>query len=311
MFIPIVYSISDRLAKSERVNANTLLVEGWLPPYAIKMAYDEFQNNGYSQIITTGINSPDYCLIFTNGYLIFYPKGNILPDNKIRKHVIEVDGYSELGGENSSQFNVFINNSIVGNFQAEKRKKKYAVTWMGRLNDIDSIMVQFINDGVGNYGDRNLFVKGIIIDGKTVINYQNNSEYEVDLSGKKIRIINNFSSYAEIARNRLLSMGIDSSKVIAVSGKRVKINRTLTSALAFRDWLKTSEIEVKGINIVTLGAHAKRTWMTYNNILNKSYDIGIISLPDYKNNHSRKNKILKTLRETLGIIYYSIILSAY
>jgi hypothetical protein len=98
--------------------------------------------------------------------------------------------------------------------------------------------------------------------------------------------------------------------VVAVPGKRVRINRTLSSALAFRDWLKTSDIEVIGINIVTRGTHARRTLMTYNKILDKKYEIGIISLPDYRE-HSRKFKVLRTIRESFGLLYYWIILIPY
>lgn len=312
IFLPVIYSLSDHLSKTDRVNANILLVEGWLPPDEIEMAYNEFQKNGYEYIITTGLKSiTDYYMLSENGYLIFYPKRKISLDNEIPLHVIEVDGYSELGGENSSQFNVFVNDSLVADFLAGKKKRKYAITWEGKLTDIDSIMVQFVNDGVGDYGDRNLYVKEIIIDHKTKIPHLNNSEYDIGALDGKRRIINNFNSVAESARNRLLSMGIDSSSIIAVPGKRVKINRTLTSALAFRDWLKTSDIDVKGINIISMGTHARRTWMTYNKILHKKYDIGIISLPDYKDRNSRKYKVLKTLRETFGIIYYWFILIPY
>jgi hypothetical protein len=311
VFLSIRNPLSDYLSKTTRVNANILLVEGWLPPYAIEMAYNEFKNNGYSHIITTGLNAPDYYMVYTNGYLIFYPKRKISLNNEEGVHVIEIDAYSELGGENSARFNVFVNDSMIADFLAVKKKRKYAITWAGNLTNIDSIMVQFVNDGVGDYGDRNLYVKEIIIDNEIAIPYQNYSEYDISELDGKTRIVNSFSSYAQLARSRLLSLGIDSSMVIAIAGKRVKINRTLTSALAFRDWLKTSDIEVKGINIISMGTHGRRTWMTYNKILDKSYNIGIISLPDYKNSYSRKNRMLNTLRETLGIIYYWIILIPY
>ena len=311
IFLPIIYSLSDHLSKTAKVKANILLVEGWLPRYAIEMAYNEFQNNSYNHIITTGLKAPEYYMAGRNGYLIFYPKRVISADNEIPVHVIEVDAYSELGGENSSRFNVFINDSVVADFKAEKRKRKYEVTWEGDLTEIDSIIVQFVNDEVNEYGNRNLYIKGIIIDKKISIEYQNNSEYDISKLDGKRRIVNNFSSYAQLARSRLLSLGIDSSLVIAIPAKRVKINRTLTSALAFRNWLDSSDIEIKGINIISLGTHARRTWMTYNKILNEKYDIGIISLPDYQGYRSRKYKVLKTLRETIGIIYYWFILIPY
>jgi hypothetical protein len=62
---------------------------------------------------------------------------------------------------------------------------------------------------------------------------------------------------------------------------------------------------------VTLGPHARRTWMTYNKILNEKYSIGIISVPDSDKPISDKRKALNTLRETLGIIYYWFILIPY
>jgi hypothetical protein len=96
-----------------------------------------------------------------------------------------------------------------------------------------------------------------------------------------------------------------------VPAKRVRVNRTLTSALAFRDWIKTENPDINGINIISMGTHARRTWMTYNKILNEKYEIGIISLPDDSSLNSPAKKAFKTVRETLGIIYYWIILLPY
>jgi hypothetical protein len=70
-------------------------------------------------------------------------------------------------------------------------------------------------------------------------------------------------------------------------------------------------INVKGINIISMGTHTRRTWMTYNKILNEKYEIGIISLPDYNYNHSRFFRLFKTIRESLGIAYYWLILIPY
>ena len=311
LFFTFVFFFSDYLSKTEKVSANILIVEGWLPPYAIEMATDEFRKNQYDLIITTGIRNSEYCLVFTDGYLIFHTRNNTAVTEKPGAHIIEVDAYSELEKENSAHFNVFVNDSLKGSFFADKKKRKYEVKWKGQLSKIDSVMVQFDNDRVNEYGDRNLFVKEIIFDHKIHFPYQNNSEFDIKEPHGAIRLKNNYASFAELARNRLLSLGIDSSLVFAIPGKRVRLNRTLSSVLAFRDWLKQSGIEVKGINIITMGAHARRTWMTYNKVLNKKYDIGIISLPDYTNGFSHKRKFLKTFRETIGIIYYWILLIPY
>lgn len=310
--IPLSNYLEEYLSKTEKVRANILLVEGWLPPYAIEMAFDEFNKTGYDYIVTTGLKkNAEYFNVFTDGYLIFYINRKNSVGTEIGRHVIEINAYSSLGGENRAHFKVFVNDSIAGEFFADKQKGKYEVEWKGSLSEIDSIMVQFDNDIVGDFGDRNLFVKEIIIDHEISIPYQHNSIYEISDLNEASRMINNFDTEGELARNKLLDMGIDSSIIKAIPGIRATINRTLASALSFRDWLKKTDIEVKGINIVSIGTHSRRTWMTYDKVLNKSYEIGIISLPDYKNHYSRKYKVLKTLRETIGLIYYWFILIPY
>jgi hypothetical protein len=312
IFFPLIYSLSDKLSKTTRVNANVLIVEGWLPPYALEMAYSEFQKNDYNYIFSTGLKYTDeYFNISENGYLIFYVKDKLIPVTKPGIHIIEIDSYSELGGEQSAHFNLWINDSLVADFLAEKKKRKYSFTWEGSLSAIDSVMVQFTNDGVGDYGDRNLYVKSLVFDNQIEIPFLYNSVYDVGKIDGIRRTVNNINSNAERTAKNLISMGIDSNLIIAIPGKRVRINRTLTSALAFRDWLKKSDIKVEGINILSSGTHSMRTWMTFNKVLDKSYNIGIISLPDYKIQRSRRQKVLKTLRETIGLIYYWIILIPY
>lgn len=309
---PAYNHLSGYLSKTEPVNANILIVEGWLPESAIETAYFEFLENNYKYIITTGVKSTtSYFEVSMNGFLIFYTGNRFSSLAESGQHTIEISAYSELGGENSAHFRVFVNDSLISDFVADKKKRKYPVLWKGELSKIDSVMVQFDNDKVGDFGDRNLKVKEIIIDHKIHIPYLHNSAYDVLISGGKRRIRNNYDSFAELARNELLSIGMDSSLIVAVPANLVKINRTLTSALAVKDFLKTSGITVEGINIISEGTHARRTWMTYNKVLNESYKIGIISHPEYEDLPTRKNRFFNTLRQTLAIVYYWFILIPY
>jgi hypothetical protein len=278
----IINYLSGYLSKSEHVDANILLVEGWLPDNALMTAYEEFEKNGYEHIITTGINASQDCFnIHSNGFLIFYT-GKWLPvSDSTAAHTIEVDAFSELGGTGRAHFNLFVNNRAAGDFYAEKGRGKYMITWEGNLSGIDSVMVQFDNDRMDESGDRNLYVRKIIIDNSVMIPYLNNSVYDISTSDVHIRMVNTITSGADYARARLILAGIDSSMITAVPAKKVKINRTLTSALAFRDWLKTSNIRVNGINIISMGPHSRRTWMTYSKVLSAQYDIGIISVPGW------------------------------
>jgi hypothetical protein len=312
IFFQVIYSLSGSLSKTSEVKANILLVEGWLPQYAIEKAFDEFNKKGYNYIFTTGLKATsDYFNMYDNGYLIFYPGRQLLSETKITKHEIEIKAFGSLSGENKAHFNVFVNDSIAGDFYAGRHKKNYVFDWTGALSWIDSISIQFVNHKSGDSGDISLFIKEVIIDHKISIPYQHNSVSVISESVGNNRIVNNFNSVAELARKKLLTMGIDSNLVIAIPCKSVKINRTLESALAVRDWFITSNMEVKGINIESLGTHARRTWMTYNKILNKKCEIGIISIPNNKDRYSRVYRILKTLRESFGLVYYWFILIPY
>jgi uncharacterized SAM-binding protein YcdF (DUF218 family) len=51
IFIKSVYPF---LATTHRVNANILVVEGWIHEYAIRAAVKEFQSNQYQRVFTTG-----------------------------------------------------------------------------------------------------------------------------------------------------------------------------------------------------------------------------------------------------------------
>jgi hypothetical protein len=289
---PVFNYLSGFLSKSEQVKANILVVEGWLPDYALELAYKEYQKKEYDHIITTGLKSSnEYSRISANGYMIYYLRNKTSETGVSGTHTIEVDAFSELGGDNRAHFNLYINNLIIADFLSVHRKKKYKVKWEGYLEEIDSIMIQFDNDRWGELGDRNLFIKEINIDHKITVPNLNNHDYNILESDGKRKIINNYISNASRAKNQLMILGIDSSLITAVWGKKVRINRTLTSALAFRDWLKTSDIEIKGINVISMGTHARRTWMTYNKILD-----------------SKTERILRTIRETFGIIYYWFIL---
>lgn len=47
--------IHSFLAPTSPVKADILVVEGWMPDYALKSAMDEFEKGGYQKITTTGI----------------------------------------------------------------------------------------------------------------------------------------------------------------------------------------------------------------------------------------------------------------
>jgi hypothetical protein len=309
---PALNYLSRYLSKSEQVHANVLIVEGWVPLAVLEKACSEFKKNGYDFLITTGINNnTEYYELTPKGYLIFDSEHRLANIKEESPHLIQIDGYSKPGLDKRAHLRVYLNSEQIADVHPEPDKKNYQIIWKGDITQYDTVKLYFKNDKMSDNADQSLYVKEISIDDEVKFPCLGKSVFEIIRPEGNLNIINNFTSNAGQARNTLIALGIDSTKLITTSGEKVVINRTLTSALAFRDWLKKSDIKIEGINLITMGTHARRTWMTYNKVLDEKYNIGIISVSDSNEINTERSGILKTIRETIGIIYYWIILIPY
>ena len=257
------------LSVTKPVVANVLLIEGWMLDPALIIASNEFRTKNYEFIVTTGLQAPVFYKMPMNGNLVFYTDNKTKQNKDLKKHKIEVELYGDTRGEERAHFNFFVNDSIVGDHYAGTLKKKYQFKWYGRISDIDSIIIQFDNDRMNEHVDRNLYIKRILIDHEIEIPYAYNTVYRVNTSFLKETRINDYSTYAEMAKLKLIILGIDSSKILAVPNRNTSINRTLATALDVRDYLLSNNIKFKGINIMSAGPHARRTWITYKSILHQ------------------------------------------
>jgi hypothetical protein len=302
--------LKSYLSVNRRADADILVLEGWLPDYAVELGYNECRKDNYDLIVTTGIYTPDldYYQIAVNGYMIFYMPETINNHSTSGNHKIEVLAHSDQGGIYSPHFNFYINDSLITDFTADAEDRQYGIIWEAPINEIDSVMIHFDNDFIDDNGDRNLYIKELIVDEITRIPYQYNSEFDMGMLDGRRRIRNNYQSSAEITRNKLIEMGIDSSLIRALTGKRTQINRTLTSVITFSDWIDSYEKDIKGINVISLGIHSRRTWMTYKRMIDRTINIGIISLPEEQNPDSGMSEYLKILKESVDLLYYWIIL---
>jgi hypothetical protein len=302
--------ISRFLSRTLNADANVLIVEGWIPDYAVHIAAGEAQNESYRAIVTTGIRSSDleYLTVGMNGYLIFYPGIKEHEDEISGTHSIQIVAKSKMGGKYCAHFTMFVNDTPVEEFSADDVSRKYGVKWQGRLNEIDSIMIHFDNDMLDAYGDVNLYVKELIIDSTIIIPYEFHSVYDIGYLDGKERIKNDFRTVAELARNKLIREGIDSSKIFAFPAYKKGFNRTLSSVFACKRGLKSLNFKITGVNVITLGIHSRRTWLTYKNILDNSMNIGVISVPEKPVDKEEEFGTGKIIREVFNLVYYSILL---
>lgn len=85
----------------------------------------------------------------------------------------------------------------------------------------------------------------------------------------------------------LREAGIPGERVQCVPSLFISRDRTYNSALALRNWFHDHNLQIHSFNVLTEDAHARRTWLLYEEAFGKSAHIGIISVPnpDYDASH--------------------------
>ena len=92
--------------------------------------------------------------------------------------------------------------------------------------------------------------------------------------------LSDYGTYAELGAATLAKIGTTSPQPQAVPAADVYRDRTFTSAIALRDWLKARGPMPAKINLVSLGAHARRSRLLFNKVFGPDVKIGIIAIPD-------------------------------
>ncbi len=115
-----------------------------------------------------------------------------------------------------------------------------------------------------------------------------------------------FITSAELAKATLIELGMDSTKIICVPRTHVLENRTFHSALALKDWIENNNSKIESFNLVSLGAHSKRSKLLFEKAL-PDKEIGIIALRDQRFDPEKWWKSGKGARtvitETIGYFY--------
>jgi hypothetical protein len=86
-------------------------------------------------------------------------------------------------------------------------------------------------------------------------------------------------SYAEVTADQFCEMGIPREVVEAVSAGNAQRDRTYSSAVALREYFKAHGQSVVGINVVTEGAHSRRSRLMFEAAFGDAVPIGVLSIP--------------------------------
>ena len=87
-------------------------------------------------------------------------------------------------------------------------------------------------------------------------------------------------TYADLGAATLKRLGLEEKMLVAVPSAHTQKDRTFTSGLALKQWLQQNRPSINAVNVVTLGVHARRTWLLFEKALGPDYSVGIIAATD-------------------------------
>jgi hypothetical protein len=106
---------------------------------------------------------------------------------------------------------------------------------------------------------------------------------------------------------QLRKLGVDDHAIEALAVPNIDRHRTYTSALAVKHWLVGSKINVVGINVFTLGAHARKSLALFKRAFSERVPIGVIAGTEDGYDTERwwlsTRGIYTVLRKTVGYLY--------
>ncbi len=92
-------------------------------------------------------------------------------------------------------------------------------------------------------------------------------------------VLSEYKTFAELSATSLVRLGADPQTVHAVPSPEVRQDRTYATAIALRDYLREHGISAEKVNVVSLGAHSRRTRLLYEKAFGPTTHVGIIAIP--------------------------------
>jgi len=113
--------------------------------------------------------------------------------------------------------------------------------------------------------------------------FQNHSYHRIFTTGGPVvgngGYINDYQTAASVGADLLKKADVPAELVQMVPSHVMGRDRTYSSALALRDWLSAHDVQVRSLNIVTEGAHARRTRLLFEKALGPNVTVGVIAVP--------------------------------
>jgi uncharacterized SAM-binding protein YcdF (DUF218 family) len=125
--------------------------------------------------------------------------------------------------------------------------------------------------------------------------------------------VNDYQTAASVGADLLKKFGLAADVVQMVPSRGMDRDRTYSSAVALKEWLREHHEQVKSLNILTEGAHGRRTRLMFQKALGPDVKVGVISVPnpDFDVSHwwRYSEGVEEIIDELIGYLYAKLFLS--
>ena len=264
------------LAVTHRIDAPVLVVEGWIGPKGLTEAVAEIKQHAYRKVIVAGLLYPfdttQAYEVSGVGGLVFDLSQQTVPTTD----TLTVRAAGTTFQQIPAEFSVWINDTLIGEAYTSDAIKEYPFS-------VDAIVprtvsVVFENDQYErDVGDRNLLVQSIRLGSATFYARMPYVRYDRgEMDGQRLARTD-YRSEAEEAMEYLRNQGIADSLLTLVTTPYVDYDRTYATAVAVEQWLHTHPEVPPVVHVFSQGAHARRSWLTFQKALGSERHVGVIA----------------------------------
>lgn len=119
-------------------------------------------------------------------------------------------------------------------------------------------------------------------------------------------VLSEYGTYADLGAAILRGLGAGSDSVVAVPALYVPMNRTYAAAVALRKWLDETGRHPAGVDVISLGAHARRSRYLFRIALD-GIPVGVIAVPDPSYDSDKwwntSQGLQTVIEESVGYLY--------
>jgi len=119
--------------------------------------------------------------------------------------------------------------------------------------------------------------------------------------------LSDFKNHARLAQARLIALGFNEKRLVVLETRDIKKDRTYESAKAVRQWAVSNGMQVKGLDVYTLGAHARRSRLLFEKAFGHEVSVGVIAAEnqsyDPRDWWKSSNGVRSVMSELIAYVY--------